>query len=350
MIKIDTQTTGIITKAYNDIPPTRGECKDLLELDAASPEAFALRAAAASIVRNKSGNAALIYGQIGVEVEPCEANCSFCSFAKSHTSFTKMRLEDDVIAQKTREFCGGGDLFGLCIMTMHQYNKGFFLHAVDIARRNAPPSTRIVSNIGDTDYEVFMEMKAAGLDSIYHVCRLGEGTDTTLSPARRIRTLENAKRAGLDLLDTLEPIGPEHTNDELLDHMFQTIELECLVTGAMKRVPVPGTPFESIGTLTDFRISQIIAVEALAMLHMKRYPSFLIHEPGEMGLLSGANLISAETGVNPRDTADDTSLSRGLDVNACRCMLYEAGFTSLRCGDDTLVALTPEYIKSKSVL
>jgi biotin synthase len=347
MMKMEAKTANILENAFSDVAPSYEECKHLLELDGASPEALALRAAAAAIVRRKSQNAALIYGQIGVEVSPCEANCSFCSFAKEYTAFESMRLDDDVLVQKTKEFCDGGDMFGLCIMTMHKYDLAFFLKAVQIARREAPPSTRIVSNIGDTDYEAFAEMKAAGLDSVYHVCRLGEGKYTTLHPARRWNTLENAKKAGLDLLDTLEPIGPEHTSDELLEHIFRVIDLECLITGAMKRVPVPGTPFAATGTVTDFRISQIIAVEALATLRMKRYPNFLIHEPGPLGLISGANLISAETGVNPRDTAGDTSQGRGLDVDACRRMLYEAGFTHLRCGDDTLVALTPEYIESK---
>jgi len=118
----------------------------------------------------------------------------------------------------------------------------------------------------------------------------------------------------------------------------------------MKRMPVPWTPFEGTATLTDFRISQIIAVEALAMLHMERYPNFRIHEPGVLGLVSGGNLINAEGGVNARDLAWDTLQGRGLDVGACRRMLYEAGFAYLRCGDDTLVPLTAEYIKSNRAL
>jgi biotin synthase len=345
-MKFDHKVLDILSKAAEDVAPTREECKRLLALGEATPEAFAVRAAAGAIVRGKNENAAYIYGQIGVEVEPCEANCSFCAFSKDYTGFGRVRMDDASIAQRTHEFTDGGDMFGLCVMTMHKYDKDFFLHAVDIARANAPSGTRIVSNIGDTDYEAFAEMKAAGLDSVYHVCRLGEGKYTKLDPKDRIRTMENAKKAGLDLLDTLEPIGPEHGADELLDNIFRTIEMECLVAGAMKRTPVPGTPFENTGSITDLRLAQILAIVALAMLHLKRYPAILIHEPGPMGLVSGGNLISAETGVNPRDTAADTAAGRGLDVDACRRMLHEAGFTALCRGDDTKVALTPEYIEA----
>jgi biotin synthase len=60
-------------------------------------------------------------------------------------------------------------------------------------------------------------MQKAGIDGVYHVCRLGEGAYTKLDPKPRIATMENAKRAGLELLDCLEPIGPEHTANELVN-------------------------------------------------------------------------------------------------------------------------------------
>jgi biotin synthase len=62
------------------------------------------------------------------------------------------------------------------------------------------------------------------------------------------------------------------------------------------------------------------------------------------GLVSGATSTCAETGVNPRDTVADTSAGRGLDVPACRKLLWNAGFRYLRHGDGTLVELTEDYI------
>ena len=48
------------------------------------------------------------------------------------------------------------------------------------------------------------------------------------------------------------------------------------------------------------------------------------------------NEVYAETGANPRDTASDTKGHRGLDMNDCREMLREAGFSGLLCGGKAL--------------
>lgn len=69
------------------------------------------------------------------------------------------------------------------------------------------------------------------------------------------------------------------------------------------------------------------------------------YEPTPICYASGSNLITAETGVNPRDTAADTSAHRGMDLTDCRTMLYEAGFTHLCKGDGSLVELTDGYIR-----
>jgi biotin synthase len=69
-----------------------------------------------------------------------------------------------------------------------------------------------------------------------------------------------------------------------------------------------------------------------------------VHEADYISLVSGANSICAETGVNPRDTEADTSKGRGLDVSACRRMLWQAGFEWLARGDGSRVALSEEYM------
>jgi biotin synthase len=54
-----------------------------------------------------------------------------------------------------------------------------------------------------------------------------------------------------------------------------------------------------------------------------------VHEPNLIGLTSGANVVYAETGANPRDTEENTTGHRGRDIAACKAMLYEAGFKQL---------------------
>ena len=129
------------------------------------------------------------------------------------------------------------------LMTMDKFDLDYLIHALKIAREVAPPQTLLYTNIGDTDYETFVQLKEAGADGAYHVIRLGEGTYTTIRPQRRQETIENARRAGLMLQDCLEPIGTEHTPKELVDHIFKTIESGFDTAGVMKRTPVPGTMF-----------------------------------------------------------------------------------------------------------
>ena len=87
----------IIQRAYAGQEITKEECIELLKLDDHSPEAFSIRAAATNIVRQRNGNAGYIFAQIGLSCSPCNGNCSFCSFAKDHTSFDRIDLDDDTI-------------------------------------------------------------------------------------------------------------------------------------------------------------------------------------------------------------------------------------------------------------
>ena len=43
-------------------------------------------------------------------------------------------------------------------------------------------------------------------------------------------------------------------------------------------------------------------------------------------MTSGANVVYAEAGSNPRDVEKDTTISRGKNISDCKKMLYEAGF------------------------
>ena len=340
---MDKRVTEILNRALEGRAPTWEECVYLLRFDPASPEATFTRGVANDAARSKTGNTALLFGQVGLELFPCEADCKFCSFGKSHTHFTeKITLDEETIRRKVHDFTKDGDLYCLWLMTMATFDLDYYLRALRIARETAPPQTLLYTNIGDTDYETFVKIRDAGADGVYHVVRLGEGVYTTIPPERRRQTIENARRAGLKLQDCLEPIGPEHTPEELADHIFKTIEGGFDTAGVMKRTAVPGTCFTE--EISNLRMAQIVAVNALAMLALTPYPWLPVHEADPISLASGANSICAETGVNPRDTEADTSRGRGLDVSACREILWQAGFKYLARGDGSRVELTPEYM------
>ena len=340
---MDKRISDILQQAVAGTPPSQEDCIHLLGFSEESPEATFTRAVANDVSRKRNGNTAVLFGQIGLELYPCECDCKFCAMGKSHTGFTgKLTLDDDTIRQKVLDFTKDGDLYCLWLMTMDQFDLDYYINALRIAREVAPPQTLLYANVGDTDYETFLKLKTAGADGVYHVIRLGEGVYTNISPTRRMETIDNARKAGLRLQDAVEPIGTEHTPEELANRMFAIISNRLDTTGAMKRTPVPGTIFKD--EITNLRLAQITAVFALAVTSLEPYPIMMVHEANDISLTSGANAIAAETGVNPRDTAADTSQGRGLDVSACRRMFWNTGYKHLLKGDSSLVDLTADYI------
>ncbi|OAA83864.1 hypothetical protein [Clostridium ljungdahlii] len=62
------------------------------------------------------------------------------------------------------------------------------------------------------------------------------------------------------------------------------------------------------------------------------------------------NIITAESGANPRDCQIDTSKNRGMDMACCRRMLFECGFTNICRGDESKIPLDYEYlVKTRSL-
>lgn len=172
---MDTRATGVIERALAGQAPNYNEVVYLLKLDEASPEATAVRGAANDIVRAKTKNSGIMYGQIGVDVYPCEADCKFCSFGKSSTHFTEhTTMPLDEVVERARAFTQGDDLYGLWIMTMNSYDENYFVEVVKAVRAAIPDNVVLFSNIGGTDVAYFKRLKEA--DSI---------TPTTLSASAR---------------------------------------------------------------------------------------------------------------------------------------------------------------------
>lgn len=65
-----------------------------------------------------------------------------------------------------------------------------------------------------------------------------EGIDTTIKPETRINTLNAVRDAGLELYYCVEPIGPEHSYDELATEMLRARDYGVQVMAVMRRTPV----------------------------------------------------------------------------------------------------------------
>lgn len=325
--RIDSKIRAIVEKACSDIPLSKDEVLALIKTDEASMEADAIRQAGRYVSRKRFGRRAMLLCQTGVEAFPCSADCQFCSFGKSHFSEELWKIPEEGIHSVNRQMTGKG-VFSHFLLFMHNSLFETLLSSVEKAKKSLPKGTNLVLNCGDLEHSQVAELKSAGVTGFYHVMRLGEEIDTTLKKKDRIQTIEFLKQEGLDWYTCCEPVGPEHSAEEIAEQIWLSRELSCFQNAVMRRICVTSA-MSGRGRISLLRSAQLVAVVALAMVGNKELSSIAVHEPDLLGLYAGANCIYAEFGVNPRDTEKETSKSRGFSIEKCRDMLKDSGFVSL---------------------
>ena len=165
LIKSD-RLRQILERAYDCKAPARDEVKFMLEFSETSMEAKLIRAVADDIIRRNSNNSAIILGQIGIDMNKCPGGCKFCTFGDDHTAVEPARLTKEELQKKTLEFVRGGDLYGLYLMAMHDYELPVLLEAIKNAKEVTPETTQLWVNIGDTDVDTFRELKRQGVTGV----------------------------------------------------------------------------------------------------------------------------------------------------------------------------------------
>ena len=330
---------GILDRALERKAPTRDEMVRLLQYSEQSLEAGLIRAVANRITRERSHNHAVLSGQIGYSTAPCSGDCSFCVFGAGHSTFPNVEMSIDEVVEHAKAMTEGGMLTNLWLMAMHEFDLNRFLEMLAAVKAAIPKYVILSSNLGDLSLEEAKELKAAGLDSAYHTVRLREGIDTKIDRETRIKTIRNIQEAGLHWGFCCEPIGPEHTPEELADQIVFGMSFKPKSFGAMRRVYLPNSPIADRGQISFLRHAQVVAVVALATLADPEIVTIGGHEPNLIALTSGANNACAESGANPRDQAVETAGNRGLSVRDCIRMFYEAGFDGVVRADRNTVSL-----------
>jgi biotin synthase len=300
-----------------------------------------LRSTANALSRKRFENKALLLGQIGVDMAPCEGDCAFCFFAKSNTAVVPSVLSYEEIASRCKAFAAGGAA-GVFLMTMHRFGFDWFRDLCAGLRRELPASFQILANVGDISGGQMRELKDAGVSGAYHVCRIREGKDSRMEPSERIATIDRIIESKLDWYNMCEPIGPEHSPEELADQIWVGIDRGCTQHGAMQRFPVSGSPLYDKGEISVLRLSQITAVIALATREKAGVRSIAVNVSNPVALFSGANAFFPEAGEpdgqERSSEAEDpksgftTALWRSksaITTADCRAMLGMAGFSHL---------------------
>lgn len=339
-MQVPAQTQGVLERALDGKAPARDEMVHLLRYPEHSLESGIIRAVANRITRERSRNLAVVSGQIGYAASPCDGDCVFCAFSAAHFHLPRVEMSTEEVVEHATTLTSNGVLSGVSLMSMHQFDFRRFLDLLAAVRAAVPAYVRISANVGDITAEQAKELKTAGASGAYHQIRLREGIDTRLDREERIRTVRNIQEAGLRWGFCCEPIGPEHTPEELADHILFGMSLRPSYCAAMRRVFLPNSPIAARGQITELRLAQIVAVSALAALADPAIIFIGAHEPNLICLTSGANSVYAEIGANPRDESIETSQNLGLSVDDCTRMIYEAGFDGALQGDGKTIPVS----------
>jgi len=313
----------IFDKIAAKIELNREEVIKLLSLDTDSVEFYHLLYLARNHSVKTFDNRGYVFAQIGINAEPCSVNCKFCSMAANHYVLpNRWQKSVDEITEGVKQLVadGANDIF---LMSIADYPVEKFIEIGKAVRQHIPANIRFVANIGDFDLPTAHRLKEAGFTGVYHIVRLREGIDTGKSVAQRVKTLDAVCDAGLELYYCVEPIGPEHSYEEIATEIFRAKEYRIKAMAVMRRTPLEGTPLFDYGTISTPEVCKIAAV---TMLVVRPERSMNIHEVTEMSFLAGINQLYAEAGANPRDTNDNTENNRGYNIPAIRRLLINSGY------------------------
>jgi biotin synthase len=317
--KLSAKIDNILQKGVDFAGIDREEALALMHIALHSKEAYALMETANQMSRDGFSQKGELHFHIGLNVEPCPMDCKFCSLTrlagifKEKTEFSKK----DIIAWAKMGETHGVDALNLMTTGTYPFKK--LMEIGRLLKREV--TIPLVANTRDINHQEGEQLLDAGFVGFYHAVRLGEGRDTPFKKDRRIQTIQVLKDVGLQWMNCIEPVGPEHTPEEIINLMFLARDFRATYSGVMRRINFPGSPMEQYGMINDLTMAKLVAISRLVMGDIPR--AHCTHEPHEVSLLAGANLFFPEVGASPRDKAADTGKGRGTGILDCRRYLQE---------------------------
>lgn len=315
----------IIQKSLDGDEITKDEIAALYSVPAYSKEAFLMQAASREKSKKASGGLAEVHAEIGLNAGPCPMNCNYCAFAARNEVYPENKeLSVEEAVKRARRFEEDGASLLFIESTAH-YQFGKFLEVSQEIGKSLKNGTVLWTNIGDLSPSQSRQLKEAGFSGIYHAVRMGEGKDTQIPPEKRLETIRNAKDAGLRIGFCVEPIGPEHSVEELTEKTIISRDSDPAFGGALRRTFIPNSGRAQSEVVSEARMAHYLAVVRLALGY--DVAGHYAHAPNVVGVAVGANLICAEVGYIPRETEVD--LKGKMTVEDCRTILTEADWEIL---------------------
>ncbi len=274
-----------------------------------------------------SGNRARLYATIGVDATPCARSCGFCSHGAQWGVYPDSYelTPEQVCALAAKMGAFEPDWFTL--RTTQDYGNERLCELVRAVRRVLPARTQVVVNTGEFDLAGARALSSAGVSCAYHTFRLREGEDTGIAASDRLETLRIIQESGLNLFALVEPLGPEHRDEEIVEAAFRLKQFDVALSGCMARVPVAGTPLARHGKVSDERVVRTVALTRL--ISGSEVAAICVHPPLPAALRAGANTMVVECGAVPRAEQPGQAVWRGFDFAAAGKLFTEAGYETL---------------------
>jgi biotin synthase len=313
----------IIQKSRYEDKLDKEDIVKLLSVQTGTLDSMLIMGAGSEKTRRLCGNMGEVQGQFAVNLCQCPVNCEFCSFSSEYDIFKDpIELSPAQAVCEALKFEAVAENAAVYLMCTANYDFGKFIETAQEVKKNLKDDTLLIANIGDQNGNRAKKLKEAGVHGVYHAIRIGEGEATKAPISQRLQTVRNFQEAGLIVGTCVEPIGPEHTNEQIADHILLAASFDPAFSGAARRITIPGSKLEKLGMISELQMSQIVAVTRLAT--PSRVMGNCTHEPCVIGAAAGANLFWAETGGNPRDVKEKTEEGRGTSVSDCAALFSEA--------------------------
>lgn len=253
-------------------------------------------------------------------------NCKFCSLGdKWNNNKKSYELSEEQIISLADKFVKQG-IDWLVLRTTEFFDiEKLIKYGKILNNRYGKDKDFILTANTGTDTTIEAEkLKDAGFEMVYEAMRFREGEDTTFDVAEREKAMKNVISSGMSLSQYLEPIGPEHTNEEIADRMEEILGIGTKVSGIMPRVAVEGTPKYELGEIDENRIAQITAI--FRIFSKDKIEDMIIHPLTEKALRCGANSLVVDIGAIPRDNTMYLDAWNGQDIEKSKEILLRNGF------------------------
>lgn len=311
-------------QGLSGVIPDKETIVSLLEIKPDTEEMDYLLRAADEVAGIVTSRKAYLWGAIGIDFAPCPMNCAFCSFGEKWGIVKEaFSLSEEEILAEVQNYVDSG-VYYIVLRTTEFYDLDQLADLTEKIRGEVPGNYELILNTGEFDLPAANKLYRFGTDGVYHAIRLREGIDTAFDPEERKKTLSAIAKSPLKLTHLIEPLGPEHTNEEIAEQFLRAMDYGVFISGVMARVPVKGTPLGDTRQLGAGRIAHVVAVLRLTAGYT--VPNICVHPASPRAIQAGANVTVIEKGAIPRDDQPAKELWRHFTADMAKKLFEEAGY------------------------